>query len=350
MIAGESVSKHSWLSEQAFEGTSSPGLHVQGVRMDRLGTELDREQSSFPAEESLDGPGLYSARQLREAELRLAIPEALFALDELDVFYESASQTLWSYMRPSGRPCFSPAMLGDFESWQSLIGNAFGTGKVPLKFLVLGSRAPGVFCFGGDLALFHRLIQEQNRAALVQYGNRCVEILHRNIHALDLPILTVGLVEGTALGGGFEALLSFDFVIAERGCTFGLPEVMFGLFPGMGAHAILSRKLGTAQADRVILSNETYTAEQMYELGIVHELAEPGEGLSATRAFIARNARRHAGVVGARKATRIASPVPLEEMHQIVELWADSALQLRDQDLRVMNRLANAQTRRRAAS
>ena len=318
--------------------------------MDRLGRELDNGQPASTAGDDLVGPDIARGVEAREAKLRLAVPEPLFALNELDVFYESGSQTLWSYMRPAGRPCFSPAMLSDFESWQSLIGSSFGAGKVPLKFLVLGSRAPGVFCFGGDLGLFHRLIREQKRAALVQYGYRCVEILHRNIHALDLPILTVGLVEGTALGGGFEALLSFDFIIAERGCTFGLPEVMFGLFPGMGAHAILSRKLGTALADRVILSNQTYTAEQMYDLGIVHELAEPGEGLTATRAFIARHARRHAGVVGARKATRVASAVPLEELHQIVELWADSALQLRDQDLRVMNRLANAQTRLIAAA
>ena len=51
-----------------------------------------------------------------------------------------------------------------------------------------------------------------------------------------------------------DALLSFDYIIAERGATFGLPEVLFGLFPGMGAHAILSRKLGSAMADRLIVS------------------------------------------------------------------------------------------------
>jgi DSF synthase len=56
-----------------------------------------------------------------------------------------------------------------------------------------------------------------------------------------LPILTVGLVQGAALGGGFEALLSFDYVVAERDATFGLPEILFGLFPGMGAHSLLSR-------------------------------------------------------------------------------------------------------------
>jgi DSF synthase len=118
---------------------------------------------------------------------------------------------------------------------------------------VLGSRAPGVFCFGGDLSLFERLIRSGDRDGLARYGYRCVEILHRNMHSLDLPMLTIGLVQGAALGGGFEALLSFDYIVAERDATFGLPEILFGLFPGMGAHAILSRKLGSAMADRLIV-------------------------------------------------------------------------------------------------
>ena len=212
--------------------------------------------------------------------------DALARLGELDVFYEHACQTLWTYMRPEGRPSFTPSMLEDFVSWQALIGEAFAEEDRPLRYLVLGSRSPGVFCFGGDLDLFAKLITAGDRAGLVRYGQRCVEILFGNIHSLRLPILTIGLVEGAALGGGFEALLSFDHVIAERSATFGLPEIMFGLFPGMGAHALLSRKLGSAAANRLISSSKTYSAEEMHELGLVHELADDGQGLNATRAFI----------------------------------------------------------------
>ena len=282
---------------------------------------------------------------LEEGRHHRAIDPQLFQLGELDVLYEAPIAALWTYMRPHGRPSFTPPMLRDFESWQSLIADSFGPGKVPLRYLVLGSRAPGVFCFGGDLALFERLIRAGDRQGLARYGFRCVEILHRNMHALDLPILTIGLVEGAALGGGFEALLSFDVLIAERGATFGLPETLFGLFPGMGAHALLSRKLGSAMADRLILSSETYTAEQMYELGLVHQLAQPGEGLKACREFIKRSERRHPGLVNARKAMKRTRPLELCELKDIVELWTDSALQLSNQDLKVMNRLIRAQER-----
>ncbi|MXP46508.1 enoyl-CoA hydratase [Altererythrobacter luteolus] len=280
-----------------------------------------------------------------ENSIYSGIPDELFSLQELDVLYQEETQTLWSYMRPSGRPSFTRALLGDFENWQKLIAKGFGPGKVPLKFLVLGSRAPGVFCFGGDLSLFQQLIRNRDRAGLEHYGHRCCEILFNNMNTLDIPMLTVGLVEGAALGGGFEALLSFDYIVAERDATFGLPEIMFGLFPGMGAHAFLSRKLGSAMADRLIVSNETYTAEQMYDLGLVHHLAEKGEGLSACKEFIKKSERRHAGMVNARKAMKIAWKLELAELNRITDLWADAALQLSERDLKVMNRLASAQQR-----
>ena len=280
-----------------------------------------------------------------ESGIHAAIPEELLNLDQLDVLYEDRTSTLWTFMNPEGRPSFTPPMLQDFESWQSLIAKGFGTDKVPLRYLVLGSRAPDVFCFGGDLELFQQLIRDGDRDGLVHYGHRCCSILHRNINTLDIPMLTVGLVQGAALGGGFEALLSFDYIVAERTATFGLPEIMFGLFPGMGAHALLSRKLGSAMADRLIVSNETYTAEQMYDLGIVHQLAEPGEGVNACREFIKKSERRHAGLVGSRKAMKHSWKLELDELNCITEMWADTALELREQDLKVMNRLVAAQAR-----
>ena len=318
--------------------------------MDRLAGYIDNTESvSAETEDSVIAFGRGDEHLVEAASPLHGIDRQLFELAELECRYEPATAALWTYMRPVGRPSFTPAMLRDFESWQRLIGASFGEDGAPLRYLILGSRAPGVFCFGGDLALFQQLIRTGDRKALAKYGFRCVEILHRNMRSLDLPILTIGLVEGAALGGGFEALLSFDFIIAERDATFGLPEILFGLFPGMGAHAILSRKLGSAMADRLIVSNETYTAEQMHELGIVHQLAEPGEGRAACEEFIRRSERRHPGLLGARRAMKRTRPIELRELKDIVEIWADAALQLTEQDLKVMSRLTRAQERVAAA-
>ena len=287
---------------------------------------------------------------IQAARNRLAAPEALTDLEQLDVLYDDQTGAIWTFMRPHGRPSFTPSLLRDFESWQDLICNHFGPGKIPLRFLVLGSRTPGVFGFGGDLELFQSLIRAQDRAGLAAYGHRCVAILDRNRRALELPIVTIGLVQGQALGGGFEAVLSFDYLVAEKGSTFGLPEVMFGLFPGMGAHAILSRKLGTAAAQRIILSNRTYSAEEMFDLGVVTHLAEKGEGVAYVQDFIAKNQRRHGGLVSAQKAIRRAAPLELGELNDIVDLWAEAALGLSESDLKLMSRLAGAQARNHSAA
>lgn len=273
----------------------------------------------------------------------------LFDLGQLDVRWEAALGTLWTYMTPVDRPNFNRPMLRDFQRWQAEIGREFAEPEEGLKYLVLGSRFPGIFNLGGDLELFAGFIAAGDREGLVRYGRDCVSILHNNMRRLELPIVTIALVQGDALGGGFEAVLSFNVIVAEKGARFGLPEIAFGLFPGMGAHSLLSRKIGLARAEEMMLSNRLYTAEEMYEMGIVHVLAEPGCGEEAVRAYIAKNGRRQVGHRGIYHASSLANPVTLEELNAIVEVWADSALCLSDSDLKLMRRLGDAQTRLAAA-
>ncbi|MFK3888067.1 crotonase/enoyl-CoA hydratase family protein [Sphingomonas sp. NPDC079357] len=269
----------------------------------------------------------------------------LFAFDQLDATFDPGLDTLWTYMRPRVRPSFNPALLHDFVQWQEDIEIAHGSGVMPIRYLVLGSRFPGVFSLGGDLDLFAQLIRARDRAALVRYGKACVRILHRNMLGLERSIVTIGLVEGDALGGGFEALMSFNVVVAERGTGFGLPETLFGLFPGMGAHCFLSRRLGAARAEQMILSGRTYRAEELYEMGLVHALAAPGEGRRVVEDYIRANRRRHSAHAAIYEASRAVNPLTLGELEAVVELWADAALRLGEGDLKLMRRLVSAQER-----
>lgn len=278
-------------------------------------------------------------------DLPTSHPSPLFDLGQLEVSWDRTRRTLWTYMTPLGRPSFNMAMLRDFQVWQSEIARLYGPGGEELRYLVLGSRFPGVWNFGGDMSLFAKYIRDRDRQSLIDYGQACVTILHRNMHGLGLPIVTIGLVQGQALGGGLEALLSFNVVIAERGSRFGLPEIAFGLFPGMGAHALLARRLGFARAEAMILSGKTFSAEEMHELGLVHHVVENGEGEAAVAEYIAANTRRHAGNRGVFRASQEVMPVTIDELNSIVEIWADTALKLRPEDLRLMERLVSAQQR-----
>ncbi|WP_283741976.1 crotonase/enoyl-CoA hydratase family protein [Chelatococcus albus] len=274
-----------------------------------------------------------------------AAERALFGLRQLEVSWEAQTGTLWTFMRPHGRPSYNPAMLADFHAWQDGIQALFKGRESDIRYLVLGSRFPGVFNLGGDLDLFAEKIRQRDRETLVRYGRSCINILYRNMRALDLPMITIGLVQGDALGGGFESLLSFNVIVAERGVKFGLPETVFGLFPGMGAYSFLARRLGAARAEELIMSGRLCTAEEMYEMGIVHVLAEPGEGRQAVRSYIEKQSRRHGGHRAIYRAGRNVDPITLEELESIVEIWADAALELRDQDLKTMKRLVAAQDR-----
>jgi DSF synthase len=270
---------------------------------------------------------------------------APFEFADLETQFDPELDTLWTYMRQRSRPSFNPDLLAAFDQWQNDIAVACSSGAMPIRYVVLGSRFPGVFSLGGDLDLFSAHIRQGDRDALVRYGRACVRILHRNMRSLDQPIITIGLVEGDALGGGFEALLSFNVVIAERGTSFGLPETNFGLFPGMGAHCFLSRRLGSARAEQMILSGRTYSAEELYDLGIVHALADPGRGRAEVEGYIRQNRRRHSGHCAIYEASRSVNPLPLGELEAVVDLWADAALRLSEADLKLMRRLVGAQTR-----
>jgi DSF synthase len=167
------------------------------------------------------------------------------------------------------------------------------------------------------------------------------------MNAFNLPIITIGLVQGNALGGGFEGLLSFDVIVAERGTKFGFPEILFGLFPGMGAYSFLARRLGTIKAQEMILEGRMYSAEEMHALGIVHILVEEGQGEAAVRGYISRNCRRRNGQQAIYQAARAVNRISLEELEEIVMVWAAAAMNLNERDLSIMERLVKAQDRLR---
>lgn len=266
-------------------------------------------------------------------------------LRQIDCMHDISNATLWSFMDFDDRPSYNLDLLADFHQWQAKIKTLKSEMGDGLKYIVLGSRYPGVFCLGGELAFFADCIQNRNREGLAAYGRSCIEILHTNWRALDSKVITIGLVQGEARGGGFESLLSFDVVCAERGSKFGFPEQLFGLFPGMGALTFLTRKIGAAKAEWLIRSGKSLLAEELYDLGIVHILAEPGEGIAAVNRYIQKSTRRHAGHFHLNAASKCATPISFDELDEIVGHWVEACMALEMHDVHIMQRLVSAQTK-----
>ncbi|WP_461061832.1 enoyl-CoA hydratase/isomerase family protein [Streptomyces pseudoechinosporeus] len=104
----------------------------------------------------------------------------------------------------------------------------------------------------------------------------------------NFPKPSVAAVHGFAFGGGLELALACDLRVAERGARLGLPEMKLGVLPGAGGTQRLPRLVPPAIAKQMILTGEPIDAERAYALGLVNELAEPGEALKAAETLAAR--------------------------------------------------------------
>src|SRR5207248_3881671 len=174
---------------------------------------------------------------------------------------------------------------------------------------------------------------------LMEYGRRCIDNMYPWSRNLDLPLTTVALVEGDALGGGFECALSASVLVAEESTRMGFPEVLFNLFPGMGAYSFLARKIGRRAAEELICSGNLYTGRQLYDMGVVDVVAPDGAGEAAVYSYIKKHAKSANGRRAVEAARREVMPLSYDELSRVVTVWVDAALRLSERDVRMMERL-----------
>jgi len=271
-------------------------------------------------------------------------------LPYIDVKLDFEQKIYWAAMRPSQHPMITMELLRDMMCVQESVRAIMEEGNREqcrhLEYFVAASQTPGVYNFGGNLAYFADCIRRRDYDGLREYAYACIDVVYGNAMAFHTPLITIALVQGDALGGGFECALSFDVLVAERSAKMGLPEVLFNLFPGMGAYSFLSRKIGMAAAEKLIMSGAVYSAEELHRLGVVDVLAEDGQGENAVRDYIARNRRKHNAHKAIYRSKRRINPLKYEELRDVVDIWLDAAMNLGEQDLRKMLRLVSAQERR----
>jgi len=264
---------------------------------------------------------------------------------QLRTHYDEKYKAGWYYMHAKPRPCFTSILLDELNEYAKNIKSEMRmTDNAKYDYLILASDVQGIFNLGGDLAVFLELIKQKHHQGLLTYATKCIDVLYHNISHLDCELTTIALVQGDALGGGFEGALSSNVLIAERGTKLGLPEVIFNLFPGMGAYSLLSRKVGPAKAEEIILSGKLYLAEELYELGIVDILAEKGEGEIAVYRYINTANRKSNSYQAIRKVKDICNPISYKELLDVTNIWVNSALKLTEKDLRMMDKLVMRQT------
>jgi DSF synthase len=180
---------------------------------------------------------------------------------------------------------------------------------------------------------------------LWEYAQLSIDVLYGTYTNMDVPLTTIAMIRGNALGAGFEGALACDYLVAERNVQLGFPEVLFNMFPGMGAYSFLSRRISPIEVEKMILSGRIYSAEELYEIGVVDFIAENGAGVDAVKKFIYKHEKNSVTRKSLLKIRSRVNPVTLDELLDIGRIWVDAAMSLSSRELKVMERLIKSQDR-----
>ena len=260
---------------------------------------------------------------------------------ELEVQIDPDQKAVWLYLNSKPRACFTVPILKELKQFQSILKQNDGR-MVEIEYSIFTSRHR-VFSFGGDLDLFKRCLLNDDRETLTEYARLCIDGLYANLIGRELDLTTISLVHGNALGGGFECALSGHVIIAERSAEMGFPEVLFGLFPGMGAFNLLSRRVSPALTEKMMMNGCLYKADELYEMGVVDVLVDDGDGVNAVDSYIRTNRKRRQSMAAIKKVHQLVNPIDYQQLLEIGDIWVDTAFNISEKDLRTMSRLVRSQ-------
>jgi enoyl-CoA hydratase len=148
----------------------------------------------------------------------------------------------------------------------------------------------------------------------------------------DFPKPLIAAVNGSALAGGFEMMISCDMVIAADHAKFGIPEAQRGLVAGAGGLIRLPKRVPLAVAYEMALTADPIDAQRAYELGLVNRVV-PGEQVLNVAVALAERIAKNAPL-----AVRTSKSV----MRQAIELNEADAWKVNEEAFGMIGRSADA--------
>jgi enoyl-CoA hydratase/carnithine racemase len=179
----------------------------------------------------------------------------------------------------------------------------------PLVFTGAG----GIFAAGADI---RELRDRRPEQALNGINSRAFERI------AQLPMPTIAIVDGAAVGGGAELAYAFDLRIATPTTFFSNPEPGLGIIAGAGAGWRLRQLVGPSVARQVLLAGKRLTAEDALRFGLVLEIVESANAEVAAVKLVTRMAAWSANAV---RLTKLVLLAP-DEAHPMVDDTAQAVL------------------------
>ncbi len=194
-----------------------------------------------------------------------------------------------------------------------------------VRVLIVTGAGQRAFSAGGDIADWSGATAEDFGRRWVRDGHAAFDALAR----LRQPVIAV--LNGDALGGGFELAACADYRIAEAHVRIGQPETGLGVIPGWSGTQRAVRRFGAQAVRRMALFGEVHGAEAALALGLVDAVVPTGGGSAAAEALAARVLARSG------QATELAklliNAAEGEERERVLEALAGSVAAA-SQDLR----------------
>lgn len=256
---------------------------------------------------------------------------------QINSSYSKSTDCLWLTMSPQDRACFNPGLLLDLNA--SLLQNQQKHSNT--KVIVLSSSNPAVFSYGGDLNYVRSLIIKYDKEALFDYIKLNLDVIFK--YASHFQQLRIAQVTGAAFGGGFEAALANDVIIAERQATFGFPQLDLKLFPCLASFHYLSRRIGAVKAQQIMSSSAIYTAEELAILGIVDDVVDKGCSTDAVISYINHHQKYSSSNNSLKQIANRINQAPYSKLLEKCRDWVDNAMDLSGYELRKLERLVKLQ-------
>lgn len=272
---------------------------------------------------------------------------------EVSIQCDEEKGTLWVGMNPMRRQYFTLSMLIELHDLIHKLdeyGSPDPARPDIIKYFVLQSDHPDIYNAGVDLEYFPELVRKKETERLRNYGIFCIDLIYWMLTGGKRRITTIANIAGDALGGGFEAALSCNYMVVDKRATFSFPESLFGFFPGMGAYDLFKRFAGVNEADRAFTTGKCYSAEELKQMGGIYSLVEEGGGQKAVEKFIADRERIPSSHHALHCIKQRNETIQYESLVYSIDLWVDAAMNLTDKNLRMMSVVTKRQSRKRVGN
>lgn len=268
-------------------------------------------------------------------------------LAQLKLEYDPAIKTLWVTIAPEPKPVFTFDLIHSVYRLQKAVVSLWGRDRYvesPIRFFAYRASGP-VFTLGGDLDFYLDCIAKSDWSALREYARLSVEGMLGNTSSLSGSAITMATIEGKGIGGGIDAPLSCNIVIAEEQAAFSYPEVKFNHF-AIAATAVLSRRIGPRAAHRLLATGSELSASQFEVLGALDAVTPTGRGEAWLRKYATETLPMHGARLNLFEAFyRRRAEEYRTELHSLAKAWSDYMLRLSPSEISRLQRVSVSQDR-----